>query len=361
MSNRAGARGADGPPDRRESTSPGEHATVARATVALHGGRIDERLALLEGTESALVLGSGMAAISCTMLSLLRADDHLVASTWLHDETRRFIEQELPNLGIQVSFVDPSETRGWRRVTRGNTRMFFVSSPVQPTTRVVDLTPVRLLAQELGIALVVDATAASPVNFRPVEHGADVVVHSGTAFLHGEHGMQAGVVCGAEGLIDEVRDKMCVWGHAPDPFVVELLERSLKTLEIRVLRQNQNAMRIAHWAAAHTGFRAVYYPGLASHPDHAVCSELLTGFGSQLVLVPAAGAPSATDVLSRTRLFRHASTLGGVESIMHQLNSATDAAPDPYPELPGVAGALRLSLGIEEADDLIADLAQAME
>ncbi len=356
MTDRVGARASDGPPRREANVAP-----VARATVALHGGRIEQRLAALEGTESALVLGSGMAAISCTMLSLLRADDHIVASTWLHGETRRFIEQELPNLGIQVTFVDPTETRGWRRVTQRNTRMFFLASPVQPTTRIVDLTPPRLLAQELGIALVVDATGASPVNFRPVEHGADVVVHSASAFLHGEHDMQAGVVCGAEALIDEVRDKMRVWGHAPDPFVVELLERSLKTLEIRVLRQNDNAMRVARWAATHTGFRAVYYPGLSSHPDHEVCSAMFSGFGSQVVLMPADSAPSAADVLSRTHLFRHATMLGGVESIMHQLKRATDASTEPYPELPGVLGALRLSLGIEEADDLIGDLERAME
>ncbi len=316
----------------------------ARATVAVHGGRVEQRLAALEQAEAAIVLSSGMAALTCTMLALLRAGDHVVAGSWLHDEARRFFQHELPNLGIDVTFVDPTEARGWRRATRGNTRLFFVSSPVNPTTRVVDLNPPRLLAQELGIALVVDATFASPIAFRPLEQGADVVIHSGAVYLHGEFGLHAGVVCGAEAVIDEVQDKMAVWGHAPDPVTVDSLGRSLKTLEIRVRRQCENAAQIAQWAEARPQSARVLYPGLASHPDHAIASTTLDAFGS-MILIELAPPLSAASLVSQLRLFRDTPTLGGVDSLACAISER----------------AVRLAVGVEDAGDLMRDLEQAIE
>jgi cystathionine beta-lyase/cystathionine gamma-synthase len=330
----------------------------------MHGGSVQNRLAALEGAEAALVLASGMAAISSTMLALLRAGDHLVASAWLFGETRRFFEQELPSLGIDVTFVDPTETRGWRRMTRHNTRLFFLASPVDPTTRVVDLNPPRLLAQELGIALVVDSTCASPINFRPLEHGADVVIHSSAMYLLGDHGVQTGVVCGADALIEEVRARMASWGHAPNDAAVALLERDLQTMEIRVQRQNTNAMQVAQWAESHAAVRRVYYPGLRSHPDHDIASTLLNGFGSLVVLDLVEGAASAARLANALTLFRRTPHLGGVDSRVHTLWHAIEhelsARPSADLSLVLGDGAVRLSIGLEDPADLIADLTQAL-
>ena len=335
----------------------------ARATMVVHGGRVEERLASLEGAESALVLGTGMAAVACTMLSLLRSGDHLVASSWLNGDVRRFFETELPNLGIDVAFVDPTETRGWRRMIRTNTRLLFLGTPVHSTTRVADLNPPRLLAQELGIALVVDSTHASPINFRPIEHGADVVIHSGDAYLHSEQGLQAGVVCGAQALIDEVREKMLLWGQSPDAGMVAQLDRGLKTLDIRVARHNANAEQVARWAASQASIRQTYYPGLPSHIDHEVAAATLDGFGSTVVLDFGDDAMKALRVTSRLHLFRSSAAIGGGGSLACALAvAASDTALSRSPQpLTMSEGAVRLGIGLEDATDLIADLAQAME
>jgi len=340
---------------------------TARATDAVHGGRVEERLAILEGAESALILGTGMAAIACTMLSLLRSGDHLVASEWLSGDARRFFESELPNLGIAINFVDPTETRGWRKHIRTNTRVLFVGTPTDPTTRVADLNPARLLAQELGIALVVDSTHASPINFRPLEHGADVVIHAGEAYLHSERGFQAGVVCGPEAVIDEVREKMLRWGQSPDAKMVEQLDRGVTTLHVRVTRQNANAERVAEWAAVQESIHHVLYPGLASHPDHEVAAATLDGFGSTIVLDFGDDAAKARRVVSRLSLFRSSTPIGGSASVVRALGAAPGVAladaPVLLPQQPIAVspGAVRLGIGIEDPSDLIADLAQALE
>ena len=211
--------------------------------------RVQKRIALLEGSESALVLSSGMGATACAMLALLRAGDHLISSSWIYGGTRKLFTEELIGMGIEVTFVNPLEPRAWRKALRKNTRAIFLESPVNPTCRVIELASLRGLTHSQGIALVIDSTFASPVNFRPLEHGADVVIHSATKYLNGHNDILCGVVCGSEPFIDEVRRKMAVWGQAPDPFACWLLERGLKTLDVRVQRQNENAMRIAEWCS----------------------------------------------------------------------------------------------------------------
>ena len=312
------------------------------------------QLAQLDRTESALVLASGMAAVACTMVSLLRPGDHLLASRWLRPETRRFFEHELPALGVLVSFVDPTETRGWRRALTRTTRLVYLESPADPTTRVVDMRPVRTLAQELGIALVVDATLASPINFRPVEYGADVVLHSANAFLDGHSDGVSGVVCASETVIDEVRAKMHSWGAEPHPAAVQQLARGLKTLSVRVAKQNSTAMVIAQWAASaattNGAVSAVLYPGLATHPDHAVAAEYFSGYGAIIAIELRDGDTAVRELLGRLQRFHVRDTeptarLGGVESVASAL-----------PE-----GSVRLNIGLDDASTLIGDLTQALE
>ena len=263
---------------------------------------VQRRLALLEGSEAALVLSSGMGATSCAMLALLRSGDHLVSSSWIYGGTRKLFAEDLPGMGIEVTFVNPLEPRAWRKALRKKTRVIFLESPVNPTCRVLELGSLQHLAHAEGIALVVDSTFASPVNFRPIEHGVDVVIHSATKYLNGHHDILAGVVCGNEPLIDEVRRKMMVWGQAPDPFACWLLERGLKTLDVRVKRQNENAMKIAEWCSTRPEIAKVHYPGLPSHSDHEIAKALLDGFGGMLGIEIKGAGPAAVPLLQGLKL-----------------------------------------------------------
>src|SRR5687767_4502440 len=324
---------------------------------------VQRRLALLEGAEAALVLSSGMGATACAMLALLRPGDHLLASSWIYGGTLRLLTQELTAMGIDVTLVDPSETRGWRRRLRKETRAIFLESPVNPTCRVLDLRPVSMLTQGEGIALVVDSTFASPVNFRPLEHGADVVIASTTKFLNGHHDVLGGAVMGTAPYVEEVRQKMIVWGQAPDPFACWLLERGMKTLDVRVTRCNENAMKIAEWCQERPEIRKVHYVGLPDHPDHGLAKKQLDGFGGLMAIELAGGAEAADKFVRKLRLITHASSLGGVDTLVveprysshtHMTSAARAAIGIPD-------GLLRLSIGIENAEDIIADIAQALQ
>jgi cystathionine beta-lyase/cystathionine gamma-synthase len=323
---------------------------------------VQRRLAMLEGAEAALVLASGMGATACAMLALLRPGDHLLASQWIYGGTHRLFATEFAALGIDVTLVNPTETRGWRKRIRRETRAIFLESPVNPTCRVLDLRPVSLLTKETGLALVVDSTFASPINFRALEHGADVVIQSTTKFLNGHSDALGGAVMGTAPYIEEVRQKMMVWGQAPDPFACWLLERGLKTLDVRVRRQNENAMRLATWCAERKEIRKVHYPGLPAHPDHDVAKVMLDGFGGMMAIELAGGAKAADRFVRRVKLFTHAPSLGAVDSLVseprftsHERLSAEERTRAGIPD-----GFLRLSVGLEDADDLIADLEQAL-
>jgi cystathionine beta-lyase/cystathionine gamma-synthase len=323
---------------------------------------VQKRLAMLEGAEAALFLSSGMAATACALLTLLRPGDHLLASSWIYGGTHTLLTREFASLGISVSLVNPSETRGWRRSLRKETRAIFLETPVNPTCRVIDLGPVSYLAHDLGVALVVDATLASPVNMRPIEMGADVVIHSATKYLNGHHDVLGGVVLGTSSYIEEVRQKMMLWGPAPDPFACWLMERGLKTLELRVERQNENAMRIAQWADKQSAVSKVHYPGLSSHPDHKLAKKILRGFGGMLALELSGGGKAADRFLRRLKLVRHAASLGGVDTLVTEPRYSSHAhlTPDERKKIGIPDGFLRFSVGIENADDIIADIEQAL-
>jgi cystathionine beta-lyase/cystathionine gamma-synthase len=323
---------------------------------------VQRRLALLEGAEAALALSSGMGATACAMMALLRPGDHIVSSAWIYGGTHKLFTEEFAALGIQTTFVNPSNSRNWRRALRKETRAIFVESPVNPTCRVIDLRPIAKVTRAAGIALVVDSTFASPVNFRPLEHGADVVIASTTKFLNGHHDILGGAVMGEASYIDEVRRKMVIWGQAPDPFACWLLERGMKTLDVRVKRANENAMRVARWAEKHKGVARVHYPGLESHPDHALAAEIMDGFGAMLALELAGGGEATSHFLRRLELIKHSTSLGGVDTLVieprytsHSSMTSEARAAIGIPD-----GFLRFSIGIEDADDLIADLEQAL-
>jgi cystathionine beta-lyase/cystathionine gamma-synthase len=325
--------------------------------------RVQKRLAQLEGAEAALVLSSGMGATACAMLALLRPGDHLLASNFIYGGTHRLFTEEFVRHGIQVTLVDPLEPRAWRKRLRKETRALFMESPVNPTCRVLDLRPISYLTKEVGLALVVDSTFASPVNFRPLEHGADVVIHSATKYLNGHSDVLAGVVAGTEPYIQEVLQKEIVWGQTPDPMALWLLERGLKPLDVRVCRQNENAMRIAVWAADRKEIKRVHYPGLSGHPDHEIAREMLDGFGGMLAIELTGGGKAADRFLRRLKVITHAASLGGVESLVSEPRYSSHAglSSEERTRIGIPDGFLRLSVGIEDADDIIADLEQALK
>ncbi|MGH7668595.1 MAG: trans-sulfuration enzyme family protein, partial [Gemmatimonadaceae bacterium] len=287
---------------------------------------VQRRIAALEDAEASVLVSSGMGATACALTALLRPGDHIVASNWIYGGTRALLEQELASLGVEVTLVDPLEVRAWRRAISKQTRVVFLETPVNPTCRVLDLSPVSYICKERGIALVVDATFASPINFRPIEHGADVSIHSATKYLNGHHDVLGGVVSGTAPYIEEVRQKMMLWGQAPDPFAAWLLERGLKTLDVRIQRHNANAMRVAEWAEGCKEIRKVHYPGLPTHPDHELAARTLDGFGGMMAIELSGGARATDRMLRKLRVFQHAPSLGGVDSLVSEPRFTSHAA-----------------------------------
>ncbi|MBK7350810.1 MAG: PLP-dependent transferase [Gemmatimonadetes bacterium] len=320
------------------------------------------RYAALEGAEAALFVSSGMAATALAHLAVLRPGDHLLASSWIYGGTRRLFEEEFGRLGIDVSYVQPDQPRMWRRSVRKSTRAVFVETPTNPLMRVLDLTPMAQIARDSGLALLVDATFASPINYRPLEHGADIVITSATKYLNGHSDVIAGAVAASGSIIEEVTRLMTLWGQALDPHAAWLVERGMRTLELRMARHNENGLAVATWAEQADGITRVWYPGLPSHPDHAFAAEVLAGFGGMVGLELKGGTRATERMLRKLKLITHAPSLAGVESLVseprHTSHVAMTEAERARQGIPD--GFIRLSCGIEDAADLIADLAQAL-
>lgn len=323
---------------------------------------LGEKVARLEGAEHAIFVASGMGATALAHLAILRPGDHLLSSRWIYGGTRRLFAEEFGKLGIDVTLVDPSESRNWRRQLTKNTRAIFLETPTNPLMRVIDLEPLAVFCREQGIALIVDSTFASPINFRPLEHQADVVIHSATKYLNGHSDVIGGVVAGSEAVVEEVRRLMQVWGQSPDPHATWLVERGLKTLAVRMERHNANGLAFARWACDHAGIAAVYYPGLPTHPDHEVAARTLNGFGGMVGITLAGGGKAADQVLRRLRVAAHAPSLGGVETLVSEPRFTSHAALSPDElEAAGIPdGFVRVSLGIEDVEDIIADFDAAL-
>ena len=323
---------------------------------------IAKRLALLEGAEAALFVASGMGAAALAHLAVLRPGDHLLSSEWIYGGVHRLYTQEFGRLGIEVTFVNPLQTRVWKRALRKNTRAIFVETPTNPLMRVLDLEPVATLCKAEGLALLVDSTFATPVNFRPLEHGADIVIHSATKYLNGHSDVIAGAVAGTEALVEEVRKLMWVWGQALDPMAAWLIERGMKTLVVRMERHNQTGLAVAAWSAEQPAFAAVHYPGLPTHPDYATAKRVLGGFGGMLGVELKGGVRAAERFLRALKIAAHAPSLGGVETLVSEprLTSHAGLTPEQRAQAGIPDGFLRFSLGLEDADDLIADFAQAL-
>jgi cystathionine beta-lyase/cystathionine gamma-synthase len=324
--------------------------------------RLAERLARLEGAEAAIFVASGMGATALAHMAVLRPGDHLLSSEWIYGGTRKLFTDDFNRLGIEVSFVNPEKRRDWRSRIRKNTRAIFVETPTNPVMRVLDLDWLSLLTKERGIPLLVDATFATPINFRPLEHGADVVIHSVTKYLNGHSDVIAGAVAGSEPFVEEVRERMKVWGQALDPHCAWMIERGMKTLAVRMERHNATGLAVAAWLAEQDKVRKVHYPGLASHPDHELAKATLDGFGGMVGVELTGGAKAAERFLRALRVIAHAPSLGGVESLIseprftsHAAMTAEQRAAAGIPD-----GFLRISLGLEDVPDILADLSRGL-
>jgi len=321
-----------------------------------------KKYALLEGAEDAIFLASGMGATALAHLAVLRPGDHLISSSWIYGGTRQLFDEELSRHGIEITYVTPDQPRLWRKSVRKATRALFVETPTNPLMRVIDLGPVAHVAREEGLALLVDATFASPINFRPLEHGADIAITSATKYLNGHSDVIAGAVAGSTAFVEEVTRLMRLWGQSIDPHAAWLVDRGLRTLALRMARHNANGLAVAEWAAGHPAFAKVHYPGLPKHPDHAVAKKTLDGFGGMVGLELAGGPKAAERMLKRVRLVTHAPSLAGVETLVSEprFTSHKELSPEDRTALGIPDGFLRLSCGIEDAEDIIADLQEAL-
>ena len=319
------------------------------------------KAAALEGTEAAVALGSGMAATAMALLAMTEAGDHIVASSRLYGATHALLATELPRRGVDTTFLDPDEG-GWEAALRPETRVVYIELPVNPTLRILDPRPIVALAHDRGIRVACDATFASPVNFRAASFGIDVVIQSATKYLGGHSDLIAGIVAGPAEVIDEVTRVARLYGPSLDPHTAWLLDRGMRTLDLRVQRHNANAMAVAEWFETRPEVARVLYPGLPSHPDHALAEELMSGFGGMVSVVLEGGGEAADVFMSRLHLGVAASSLGGVETLLSQprFTSHVGLSPEEREQQGIPDGFVRISVGVEDAEDLIADFAQAL-
>jgi cystathionine beta-lyase/cystathionine gamma-synthase len=324
----------------------------------LHG-----KLAALEGAEAAVATSSGMAAVTSILLSLMRAGDHLIASECLYGGTHDFLTGHAADLGWTCSFVDAGRPETWAAARTDRTRVFLVETITNPLMRVGLLDRVAAFGRRAGIVTVIDSTFASPVNFRPLQAGFDLVFHSATKYLGGHSDLVAGAVMGGTDLVERVRKTVNLFGGSLDPHAGFLLARGIKTLSLRVRAQNANALALARFLEDHPAVAAVNYPGLVSHPDHAHAAELLSGFGGMLSLRLHGGEQAAQALADAVTLAYSAVSLGGVETLVTRPAATSHAgmSPQDRDSLGITADLIRVSTGIEGTQDLVADFAQALE
>jgi cystathionine beta-lyase/cystathionine gamma-synthase len=320
------------------------------------------KVCALEDAEDGVLFGSGMAAISTTLLTLLRAGDHAVLQDELYGGTHAFVTELFQRLDIAFDFVALTPA-AIEKTLSSKTKVIFLESPTNPLLHVMDLRGVAEVARARGVHTVIDNTFATPINQTPIALGIDVVVHSGTKYLGGHSDLQCGIAITRADLARQIRHQACHLGGSLNAASCYLLERSLKTLHLRVERQTANAGRIAEFLAAHPAVARVYYPGLSTDPGHPIARAQMRDFGAMLAFDVRPEIEEADAVQRRLKLIRPAASLGGVEStICAPVQTSHVKLTRPERERLGITETLlRLSVGIEHVDDLIADLSQALD
>ncbi len=324
--------------------------------------RVARIVARLEGTETALVTGSGMGAITTTALALLAAGDHVVAQSRHYMSTTKLFDELLRRFGVGITFVEQADTAAIAAALRPETRLIMLETPANPTLVLTDLAAVARLARDRGILTVADNTFASPLNQQPHRLGIDIVVHSATKYLGGHHDLTAGVVCASDALAERIWATHITVGSVLSPMDAWLLLRGLRTLAVRIERINRNALAVASFLEAHPAIERVWYPGLQSHPQHELARRQMTGFGAVIAFAVRGGYQETSRFVSRLTLPAQAVSLGGVDTLaVHTASMWAGTMNDAQMEAAGIAPNLvRMSVGIEHPDDLAADLGRAL-
>ncbi|MEM3666351.1 MAG: aminotransferase class I/II-fold pyridoxal phosphate-dependent enzyme [Candidatus Bathyarchaeia archaeon] len=323
---------------------------------------VEGTVALLEGAEDAAAFSSGMAAITTAILTLVSTGDHIVASRDLYGGTLTFFQEFLPRFGVAVSLVEATDPSAVEEAILENTRVIYAETPTNPTLKVVDLRKIASMAKKEGITSVIDSTLASPYNLRPMEFGVDIVVHSATKYLGGHNDVTAGVVCGSKGFIQKLRKTRKILGGTLDPIAAWLLLRGLKTLALRMERHNQNGMLIAEYLEKHPKVSKVYYPGLRSHPQHSIAKRQMSGFGGVVSFEIKGDFEKTVKFVESLKLCSLAASLGGTETLVTQPATSSHyfISPEHRQKLGITDQLIRLALGIENAEDIVSDLEQAL-
>lgn len=324
---------------------------------------LEERVAALEGTQDALVFGSGMAAVTSVVLALTKAGDHVVLFSDCYRRTRQFVTRFLAQFGVEHTLVPPADLDALEAALRPNTKLVISEAPTNPYLTVVDLAKLAAICRPRRVRTLIDSTFATPINLNPVEHGIDLIVHSATKYMAGHNDVLCGVVAGNSALVSLVRDVRHLLGAVSDPHAAYLVHRGLKTLALRVQQQNQSAQAIAEMLERQPRVKRVWYPGLASHPSHDVATRLLRGFGGVVTFELHGDLQTTSRFIDALRIPKIAPSLGGVESLVEQpaLMSYFELSTEQR-EAVGIKDSLvRFAVGVESADDLIADLKQALE
>jgi cystathionine gamma-synthase len=324
---------------------------------------LEEKLTALEGGEDCVVSASGMNAVTTMLLALVPQNGHLVTTHDCYRRTRQFMQTLLPKMGIRTSVIDPADLGSLERALAGGASLFFSESPTNPYLRVVDIRAVAERCRLRGATVVIDSTIATPLNQQALALGADLVLHSVTKYIAGHNDVLGGALIGKAGLIRQIRELHGVLGGVLDPHAAYLALRGAKTMALRVARSNENAATIARFLEAHDKVERVHYPGLPSHPDHVVARRQMRGFGGVVSFEVRGGLESASKLIDALRVPYIAPSLGGVESLVEQptVISYWDKTPEERAKIGIRDNLVRYSCGIEDPEDLLRDLEQALE
>jgi cystathionine gamma-lyase len=325
--------------------------------------RVKKIMAELEGTETALVTGSGMGAIATTILALVSAGDHVIAQTRHYMSTAKIMDEMLPRFGVEVTLVEQADINAFAEAIRPNTKLIMVETPANPTLVVTDLAAVVELARPHGIIVVADNTFASPINQRPHDFGVDIVIHSATKYLGGHHDITAGVICTSEELAEKIWHTHISIGSVLSPMDAWLLLRGLRTLPMRIERINSNALALAEFLEQQPQVERVYYPGLPSHPQHELAKRQMKGFGAVIAFAIKGGYEETQRFVSALKLPPNAVSLGGIDSlVVHTAAMWEGVMNEEQMRIAGIpSNFVRFSVGIEHIEDLKADVLQALQ
>jgi len=323
---------------------------------------VERKLNDLEGGDESVLFASGMCAATTTFFALLPQGSHLIVTSECYRRTRQFIREYLTRMGVETTVIEPADPAKLEAAIRDDTALFFTESPTNPYLRVIDVAETARIAHARGVKVVIDSTFATPINHRALDDGADLVVHSATKYLGGHNDLLAGTATGSSEIVARIRNAVGVLGGILDSHAAWLLLRGLKTLALRMDRHNANGLHVAEWLEQHPRVRRVWYPGLASHPDHEVATRTLKGFAGVVTFELDTDFDGAVRFVDALRLPYQAPSLGGVETLIElPVTMSFWDVPEAERLSYGITDSLvRLACGIEDADDIVADLARGL-